>query len=839
MALYHAYSEVENSRTGVPMAGVRVVPVFPNTGEPGAGVAAPIYADKSETPFVPANTCLTDESGMYSFYIEPGSYNLDFFIGSQFIRRIEDAQFINPNTQFSDEFAAALNTATTAGLTAKALAGEAQAQVEMLQEALAQAEQAGLLLASDPKFGVRGGDYDDEAALNDWKNAVLNMNGRKGGLLPPFAAQSSAPLEWEEDWEGITLSGVPGLSCIRHDGPGVLKHGNWRNVTIENISFESRSTATDQSQGEALLWSRGKSLIDVTLRRLHFTAPYGNLNGWTEYGRNAEDGYTAIAERVTAEDLVFEDIGRQACTFMYRYDPANLSNIEYAKGIYFRRWTGRNLGVITDPNTGVQTTANYGMLLSFDGAFEDFDIAHFYGENCYDILIEVVETSRNGRLAYNRMKASPGRPVRLFALNNQGIAGVPRHSGIEITGNQTIGAQQAPCYIIGAERLHVHGNDVTQAGSTGQDYGALLMRDVVDSEFEKNRWTSDRKRIIHLEEGCARNTGVDEVWDHSSSLNADYAISFSDRRSTTQLTTDNVFLGTLRLAGTGVAANQIPFEGDGTYPAKAAPTGNAVRSKRSSRSVADMPRALAGALVEIALTDANYTFANQNALLIPAAGFRFQGSLTASRSVFMPAAMFTLGDLHVWNNTGQTLNFGTIESGATSEGIPAGRRAKVYYDSTTKNLRVQLFAATTEPTLTATGAYVSIATLTTSPRLDVQGRSSTAAGNVLKVRVDRTGTQTQPEAGIFIDWNGRQDNAIRGGRVVLMFGAFNAATTASTPDSIGYNGSPAAAVTSAVDGNGRLEYTITFPTNGGATVRLSGQAPSAASWAQLSASLAA
>lgn len=90
MALYHAFSEVENSNTGVPMRGVQVIPVFSGTGDPGKGVPAPIYADENYTPFSPSNYTVTDSTGMYSFYIEPGEYDLDFFIGSKFIRRIPD-----------------------------------------------------------------------------------------------------------------------------------------------------------------------------------------------------------------------------------------------------------------------------------------------------------------------------------------------------------------------------------------------------------------------------------------------------------------------------------------------------------------------------------------------------------------------------------------------------------------------------------------------------------------------------------------------------------------------------------------------------------------------------
>lgn len=85
MALYHVFDQVTNRRTGVPMMGVRVRVKYDDTD-----TEAPIYADQDGELFEPDNTCLTDADGMFSFYVNPGEYKLEFLVGSEVIKTIRD-----------------------------------------------------------------------------------------------------------------------------------------------------------------------------------------------------------------------------------------------------------------------------------------------------------------------------------------------------------------------------------------------------------------------------------------------------------------------------------------------------------------------------------------------------------------------------------------------------------------------------------------------------------------------------------------------------------------------------------------------------------------------------
>lgn len=85
MALFHVFSEVENRYTGVPMSGVQVRVRFN-----GVDTLAPIYANENGAPFTPANYCVTDDDGMYSFYVDSGVYDLDFLVGGKVIKTLND-----------------------------------------------------------------------------------------------------------------------------------------------------------------------------------------------------------------------------------------------------------------------------------------------------------------------------------------------------------------------------------------------------------------------------------------------------------------------------------------------------------------------------------------------------------------------------------------------------------------------------------------------------------------------------------------------------------------------------------------------------------------------------
>lgn len=85
MPLFHVFDLVDNRRTGVPMAGVQVRAKFDDTD-----TIAPIYADQSGTAFDPANYCVTDADGMFSFYIDSGEYTLEFLVGDVVLKTIPD-----------------------------------------------------------------------------------------------------------------------------------------------------------------------------------------------------------------------------------------------------------------------------------------------------------------------------------------------------------------------------------------------------------------------------------------------------------------------------------------------------------------------------------------------------------------------------------------------------------------------------------------------------------------------------------------------------------------------------------------------------------------------------
>ena len=85
MALYHVFNDVDHAQTGASLSGVQVRVKYDDTE-----IVAPIYADQNGTDFEPANYCVTDADGMYSFYIAPGEYKLEFLVGSQVIKTIRD-----------------------------------------------------------------------------------------------------------------------------------------------------------------------------------------------------------------------------------------------------------------------------------------------------------------------------------------------------------------------------------------------------------------------------------------------------------------------------------------------------------------------------------------------------------------------------------------------------------------------------------------------------------------------------------------------------------------------------------------------------------------------------
>jgi hypothetical protein len=86
--MYHFYDTVINDKTGVPLPGVviRVTDYF--------GATVSLFADNGGTPIdvvsgIP-NAAVTDNSGMFDFYVDAGVYNLYFYVGDALLKVLRD-----------------------------------------------------------------------------------------------------------------------------------------------------------------------------------------------------------------------------------------------------------------------------------------------------------------------------------------------------------------------------------------------------------------------------------------------------------------------------------------------------------------------------------------------------------------------------------------------------------------------------------------------------------------------------------------------------------------------------------------------------------------------------
>lgn len=86
--MFHYYESITNT-SGDSLAGY-----FARVLDTGSGEAIPLYADNSGTPIVTvsgqADMAVTDSAGNLSFYLDPGTYNLDLYAPDavSFIRRV-------------------------------------------------------------------------------------------------------------------------------------------------------------------------------------------------------------------------------------------------------------------------------------------------------------------------------------------------------------------------------------------------------------------------------------------------------------------------------------------------------------------------------------------------------------------------------------------------------------------------------------------------------------------------------------------------------------------------------------------------------------------------------
>lgn len=95
--MFHHIDYVPSGSTGAPLSGVTVRAYLSSDG-----TLADIYADESLTPFDPVNEAITDDTGMFEFWIEDGVYDLTFSIGAASIRTIPSVALANSAFLASD-----------------------------------------------------------------------------------------------------------------------------------------------------------------------------------------------------------------------------------------------------------------------------------------------------------------------------------------------------------------------------------------------------------------------------------------------------------------------------------------------------------------------------------------------------------------------------------------------------------------------------------------------------------------------------------------------------------------------------------------------------------------
>lgn len=92
MPLVHVFNDVENRSTGIPQSGI-TVRAFDMTSD----TQIAIFLDSAGTNFPTANETMTDDTGMYFFYVaDTAIYRLRFYDGSVLIRTIDNAQNVGP-----------------------------------------------------------------------------------------------------------------------------------------------------------------------------------------------------------------------------------------------------------------------------------------------------------------------------------------------------------------------------------------------------------------------------------------------------------------------------------------------------------------------------------------------------------------------------------------------------------------------------------------------------------------------------------------------------------------------------------------------------------------------
>ncbi len=213
-------------------------------------------------------------------------------------------------------------------------------------------------------FGVRGTGYVDDGKMHDFFADVIR--NKKGGFLPAGDYRLSSLLDYNEDWSGVLLQGVPGKTrIIGNVGVDMLKFGNLANVKMSGVSFVSEDASTELGY-KGVLWSASRNVKDAVFEDMTISCPTSGVNAFSIYSRqNAADTGAAV-DGLTFNRVGFDGCGRMGATIMNRGVDGVVDPAAAMKRVWFIDSWARNMGLVL-PAGNI-----HGMLVSFDG----------YGSNC-------------------------------------------------------------------------------------------------------------------------------------------------------------------------------------------------------------------------------------------------------------------------------------------------------------------------------------------------------------------------------------------------------------------------------------------------------------------------
>lgn len=206
MALYHLINTLTND------AGDKLVGYYVRLRGTTSGEIATIYANAAELPIADvsgvANAAKTDETGLYSIYVEDGSYDIEFYDKSDanlLLRAIPDVPMFGFNSA-SDALAASGSATEAAARATTALAAQNMIVAALLNgdaftdTTVAAAITAGLATVAEGEYFIATGDdidevrqYQDVAGVAELIFAVPKSDALDDAVAAATAAAGALP----------------------------------------------------------------------------------------------------------------------------------------------------------------------------------------------------------------------------------------------------------------------------------------------------------------------------------------------------------------------------------------------------------------------------------------------------------------------------------------------------------------------------------------------------------------------------------------------------------------------------------------------------------------------